>query len=76
MEARVQSVSDLAMRVAQDPALAARIKESPAEAIAILRLRSGGSAAPIRCLDLSPTSLERLVDVGDLSDGGENERQK
>lgn len=36
MEPRVQSVSELAVRVAQDPALAARIKESPAEAIANL----------------------------------------
>lgn len=36
MEARVQSVSELAVRVARDPALAAKIKESPAEAIANL----------------------------------------
>ena len=36
MEPRVQSVSELAVRIAQDPALAAKIKENPAEAIASL----------------------------------------
>jgi hypothetical protein len=36
MEPRIQSVSELAIRVAQDPALAARLKENPAEALASL----------------------------------------
>ena len=36
MEPRVQSVSELAVRISQDPALAARIKENPAQTIANL----------------------------------------
>ncbi len=36
MESRVQSVSELALRVAQDPELASKIKEKPAETIASL----------------------------------------
>ena len=34
MEPRIQSCSELAVRVAQDPELAARIRENPAETIA------------------------------------------
>jgi hypothetical protein len=36
MDERIQSVSELAVRVAQDPKLAARIQDKPAETIASL----------------------------------------
>jgi len=41
MESRIQFVSELAIRVAQDPALASKIKEKPVETIA-------GIAAPLQ----------------------------
>jgi hypothetical protein len=41
MESRIQYVSELAIRVAQDPSLASRIKDKPVETIA-------GIAAPLQ----------------------------